>query len=85
MDAKITLSFDKQVIEKAKRYAESQNMSLSRLMELILDKITANQYPSLEDLPVSDWVGMVAEGPAEYVTKPRKRSKLKDEYITRKK
>lgn len=85
MDAKITLSFDKQVIEKAKRYAESQNMSLSRLMELILDKITTNHYPSLEDLPVSDWVSMVAEGPAEYITRPKKRSKLKDEYMNRKK
>lgn len=85
MDAKITLSFDKQVIEKAKRYAESQNMSLSRLMELILDKLTTNHYPSLEDLPVSDWVSMVAEGPAEYITKPKKRSKLKDEYMNRKK
>lgn len=85
MDAKITLSFDKQVIEKAKLYAESQNMSLSRLMELILDKITTNQYQSLEDLPVSDWVSMVAEGPAEYITRPKKRSKLKDEYMNRKK
>lgn len=85
MDAKVTLSFDKDIIEKAKRYAESQNMSLSRLMELLLDKITANQYQSLEDFPVSDWVNMVAEGPAEYITRPKKRSKLKDEYINRKK
>lgn len=85
MDAKITLSFDKQVIERAKKYAESQNISLSRLMELLLDKITSKQYTSLEDLPVSDWVNLIAEGPAEYRTKNRKRSKLKDEYHSRKK
>ena len=85
MDAKVTLSFDKQVIEKAKKYAESQNMSLSRLMELLLDKITTKQYASLEDFPVSDWVNLIAEGPAEYTTKAKKRSKLKEEYHTRKK
>lgn len=85
MDAKITLSFDKQVIERAKQYAEAQNMSLSRLMEFLLDKITSNQYNSLEDLPVSDWVNAVAEGKAVYITKSKKRSKLKDEYKNRKK
>jgi len=84
MDAKITLSFNKAVIEKAKKYAESHNMSLSRLMELILDNITTNQYASLEDLPISDWVNIVAEGETEYV-KTKSRSKLKSEYRSRKK
>jgi hypothetical protein len=69
MDAKITLSFDKQVIEKAKKYAEKHNMSLSRLMEMVLDKITSTQYESLEDFPIADWVMQVAEGPAEYTRK----------------
>lgn len=85
MDAKITLSFDKKIIERAKQYADRQNISLSRLMEFLLDKITSNQYSSLEDLPVSDWVHAVAEGQAEYVTKQKKRSKLKAEYRSRKK
>ena len=85
MDAKITLSFDKQVIEKAKLFAESQNISLSRLMELLLDKITSKQYASLEDLPVSDWVNLVAEGAATYNTKPKKRASLKEEFYTKKK
>jgi hypothetical protein len=85
MDAKITLSFDKHVIEKAKRYAESQNISLSRLMEHLLDKITSNQYKSLEDFPVADWVNMVAEGKAEYTTPSKKRTSIKNEYRNRKK
>lgn len=85
MDSKITLSFDKKVIERAKKYAEINNISLSRLMELLLDKITTNNYASLEDLPISDWVNAVAEGPAEYLTKPHKRSKQKAEYRNRKK
>ncbi|MGB3949178.1 MAG: DUF6364 family protein [Bacteroidia bacterium] len=85
MDSKITLSFDKDVIDRAKLYAEKNNMSLSRLMEFLLDKITTNNYTSLEELPVSDWVNAVAEGPATYVTKQKKRSKLKTEYMNRKK
>ncbi len=85
MDAKITLSFDKQIIEKAKRYAENNNISLSRLMEFILDKITTHQYESLEDLPVSDWVNAVAEGEAEYIAKPKNYAKQKQEYRNRKK
>ncbi len=85
MDAKITLSFDKQIIEKAKRYAESQNISLSRLMEHLLGKITSNQYQSLEDFPLADWVNEVAEGSAEYKTSSKKRPLIKEEYRNRKK
>ncbi|MDQ3047513.1 MAG: DUF6364 family protein [Bacteroidota bacterium] len=85
MDSKITLSFNKKIIEQAKQYAESQNISLSRLIEYMLDKITTGNYTSLEDLPVSDWVHDVAEGKAVYITKPQKRAKLKEEYKNRKK
>jgi uncharacterized protein YggE len=34
MDAKITLSFDENIIDKAKDYAESKGISLSRLTEI---------------------------------------------------
>jgi hypothetical protein len=85
MDAKVTLSFNKNIIEKAKHYAESHNMSLSRMLELILDKITTNQYASIEDFPISDWVNTLAEGKAEYVTSQKSRKKLKSEYYSRKK
>ena len=39
MDAKITLSFDESVINKAKRFASEQNISLSRLTEFLLSKV----------------------------------------------
>nr|MBA3972076.1 hypothetical protein [Bacteroidota bacterium] len=42
------------------------------------------QYSSIENFPVSDWVTAVAEGSATYVTKPQKRAKLKEEYRNRK-
>ena len=80
MDSKITLSFDTDVIEKAKKFAEKNNMSLSRLTEFLLRQITSNQYKTLEEFPVSDWVNKVADGEAEYITKPRGRKTIKADY-----
>lgn len=85
MDVKITLSFDETVINKAKQFANDQNISLSRLTEFLYSRIVSGHYKSLEDLPVSDWVNMVAEGEAEYKTKPRARKDLKKEYYKSKK
>jgi hypothetical protein len=85
MDAKITLSFDELVIKKAKRYAENNNISLSRLTEFLLSKVTSNSYQSLEDLPISDWVSMVGQGEVEYQTKIKKNKDLKAEYFKSKK
>lgn len=81
MDAKITLSFGQWVINKAKRYAEDNNISLSRLTEFLLNKVTTKTYQSLEDFPISDWVSMVSEGQAEYQTKPRKNKDVSAEYF----
>lgn len=81
MDAKITLSFDKNVIKKAKEFAESQNISLSRLTEFLYLHITSGQYTNLEELPISDWVNQIAEGKAEYSKKPRARKSLKSEFL----
>lgn len=85
MDNKITLSFDKEVIEKAKRYAENKDISVSRLVEFLLDKVTSSNYHSLEDYPISEWVNMVAEEQAVYQTQKRTNKSLKDEYFSSKK
>lgn len=85
MDTKITLSFDATVIEKAKQFAEKNNISLSRLTEFLLSKVTNSSYKSLDDLPVSSWINMVSEGQVEYVRKPRSRKEMKNEYYAAKK
>jgi hypothetical protein len=85
MDAKVTLSFDETIIKKAKNYAENNNISLSRLTEFLLRKVTSNPYQSLEDLPISGWVNMVSEGEVEYQTKAKKNKDLKAEYFKSKK
>jgi len=81
MDNKVTLSFDEEVIRRAKEYAASQHISLSRLVEFLLRRITTGEYRSLEDLPIADWVLQVAEGPAEYKTGRKSRKELKDEFF----
>ena len=86
MDSKITLSFDEAVIKRAKKYAEANNISLSRLIEFLLKKITTSKYHSLEDFPIADWVSQVAEGEAVYQRKTtRTRKSAKSEYFDSKK
>lgn len=85
MDTKLTLSFNEDIINKAKRYAERNNISLSRMVEHLLAKVVENPYQSLEDFPISEWVSMVAEGEAIYKTKKPKKTSLKDEFFEAKK
>ena len=85
MDAKITLSFDKEIIGKAKKFAEARNISLSRMMEFLLRQITSGNYAKLEDFPVSDWVSELSEGKALYVTRPKSRKAMKKEFFESKK
>jgi hypothetical protein len=81
MDAKVTLSFDAAVIAKAKAFAAKQGISLSRFVEVLLRKATGSSYEDIEELPISEWVTMVAEGPVEYTTKKRGRKSMKDEFF----
>ncbi|HXB06622.1 MAG TPA: DUF6364 family protein [Puia sp.] len=85
MDNKVTLSFDEEVIRRAKEYAAGQNISLSRLVELLLRRTTMEQYSSLEDIPIADWVREMSEGTMEYRTRPRNRKQSKNEFFASKK
>lgn len=85
MDTKLTLSFDEDIINKAKKYAERNNISLSRMIEHLLSKVVEKPYQSLEDFPISDWVSMVAEGDAIFQTKKSKKTAHNDEFFASKK
>jgi hypothetical protein len=85
MDTKITLSFDQEVIEKAKAYAEANHISLSRLTEILLRRLVNSSQYDLEDLPVSAWVNELSEGEAQYLRKSRSRKETKKEYFEAKK
>ncbi len=80
MDTKLTLSFNKEIITKAKEYAAKHNLSLSRLTELLLTKaITSNTY-SIDDLPIASWVNSVSEPEGVYKRKKTSSKKLKEEF-----
>ena len=80
MDAKITLSFNEEIIGKAKKFADENNISLSRLTEFLYSKITNSHYKQLEDLPVANWVSILAEGEVKYQKAAPSRKSLKKEY-----
>ena len=84
MDTKVTLSFNEDVINKAKQYAADNDISLSRLIEFLLKKVTSTDYKSLEHYPISDWVNLIAEGKAEYHTKTNRKSSKNDFFKSRK-
>jgi hypothetical protein len=60
------------------------NISLSRLIEFLLTKVTSADYQSLEQYPIADWVNLIAEGKAEYQTKRSRKSAKKEFFDSRK-
>lgn len=85
MDSKITLSFDSDVISAAKRFAENKGLSLSRLTEILLKKVTTQSYTNIEDFPIADWVHQLSEDEAEYKTRKTSRKAMKSEFFESKK
>jgi hypothetical protein len=81
MDTKVTLSFDAEVIRKAKVFAEKHDISLSRLTEFLYKKMTEQSYKSLEDIEISEWVRTVAEGEVKYKPNPKSKKDLRAEYM----
>jgi hypothetical protein len=52
MDTKLTLSLDKEVIQQAKRYAQKKNISLSKLIEAYLNKVSSREREIPEISPL---------------------------------
>lgn len=60
MDTKLTLKLDREIIEKAKKYASEQKLSLSRIVEAYLQSLTANSEK--EDFEISPFVKSLSTG-----------------------
>lgn len=57
MDAKLTLTLNKQLIEKAKKYALRNNKSLSQIVELHLRLLTSKEeIDEMEEVVISNFV-----------------------------
>lgn len=66
MDKKLTLSLDKAIIERAKSYAKSNNISLSKLIEAYLGALTKNKKESSEITPLVKSLSGVIELPTDF-------------------
>jgi hypothetical protein len=64
MDTKLTIKLDKEVIEKAKRYAQSQQRSLSGMIESYLQSITLLDEPGDEKshIEISPFIKSISTG-----------------------
>lgn len=60
MDTKLTLKLNREVIEKAKKYATDKKLSLSRLVEYYLQSLTAENKG--DDFEISPFVKSIATG-----------------------
>jgi hypothetical protein len=79
MDSKLTLKLDKEVIERAKLYAQHQGVSLSRVVESYFLGLTREEEPTPRALTgiVGELAGLLAgkevdtskEAYAEYLTR----------------
>lgn len=52
MDSKLTLRLDSNVIERAKKYAQSHNISLSRMIESYLDSVSQQKINDITITPL---------------------------------
>ena len=62
MDAKLTLKLDKDLIEKAKAYASSNNKSLSYLIEIYLKSLVDKEDRDEEVIQISRFVKGLSSG-----------------------
>jgi antitoxin component of RelBE/YafQ-DinJ toxin-antitoxin module len=66
MNTKLTLRLDNNVIEKAKIYAKSHNVSLSKMIETYLDSLTSEKDIKEAITPLVESLSGVMELPADY-------------------
>ena len=66
MDTKLTLKLDKEIINRAKLYAESKKISLSKLIESYLQVLTKESSSKETITPLVESLSGVIELPKKY-------------------
>jgi hypothetical protein len=66
MDTKLTLKLDKEIINRAKLYAESKKISLSKLIESYLQVLTKESSSKETITPLVERLSGVIELPKNY-------------------
>ena len=67
MDKKLTLSLNKRIIERAKRYAKNNNTSLSKMIEAYFDSLTSeDETMDIKITPLVKSLSGVVELPKDF-------------------
>ncbi|MEI7723929.1 MAG: DUF6364 family protein [Bacteroidota bacterium] len=69
MNTKLTISMDEDVIDRAKNYAQSHRISLSRMIESYLDLVTKQGSERIAITPLVESLSGVIELPENYNSK----------------
>ena len=80
MDAKLTLSVDKNIIEKAKKYAKMHKVSLSWLIESYLALLTQQRKNDIELTPLVESLSGVISLEVDFDYKKEYTDFLVDKY-----
>jgi hypothetical protein len=83
MDTELTLKLDKEVIESAKKYAETQKRSLSEIIESYLQSLVNQESKDEDEITISPFVKSMSSGvhiPADLDYKAEYSKHLSDKY-----
>ena len=80
METKLTLKLNKEVIEKAKAYAKTQNLSLSKLIETYLNRVVSVETDDQEISPLVRSLSGVIRLPEDYDHRGKYAEFLADKY-----
>jgi hypothetical protein len=80
MDTKLTLKLDKEIINRAKDYAESKKISLSKLIESYLQLLTKESSSKDKISPLVESLSGVIELPKKYDDKDDYANYLTEKY-----
>lgn len=80
METKLTLRLRKSVIDRAKKYAHSQRISLSKMIEIYLESITASKEKEDETTPLVESLSGVIELDPDFDYKKEYSNYLTEKY-----
>ena len=80
MDKKLTIRLDSEVIDRAKSYARSNNVSVSRMIESYLDSVTQVNSNVFEITPLVKSLSGVIEIDSSYDVKKDYHDFLSEKY-----
>lgn len=80
METKLTLRLDKEVIVRAKDYAQNHKISLSKMVESYLDSVTKKKSKDIEITPLVKSLSGVIKLPRDFDYKKEYTDYLAEKY-----